>query len=208
MSLRADASGDSMFAHPSYRGREGLPQRQLTDRLFFAVFPNAGTAARIARLSEGLRVQHGLKGKPLATERFHVSLYHVGDYAGLPQDVVAAARDVASAVAMPAFTVAFNSAASFRGRPDNQPFVLRGDDGVVGLLALQQRLGTAMAKSGLGHSLPHYTPHVTLLYGDRVIDDRAIEPVGWPVHEFVLVHSLLGRSRYIPLARFPLRAQA
>jgi hypothetical protein len=32
--------------------------------------------------------------------------------------------------------------------------------------------------------------------------------VSWAVHEFVLVHSLLGRSRYHVLARFPLRAQA
>jgi hypothetical protein len=32
--------------------------------------------------------------------------------------------------------------------------------------------------------------------------------VSWPVGEFVLVHSLLGRSRYNIVARFPLGAQA
>jgi len=72
---------------------------------------------------------------------------------------------------------------------------------------LQQRL--ALAKAGLGCPVRHYTPHVTLLYGNRLVADRRVDTVSWPVHEFVLGHSLLGRSRYnIILARFPLRAQA
>ncbi len=196
-----------MFVQPSCR-REEPPWRHLTDRLFFAIFPEAGAAARVARRSQTLRAQHGLKGKPLATERLHVSLHHVGDYAGLPQHIVAAACRVASSVAVRPFTVEFNGAASFRGRPGHQPFVLLGDDGVVGLQALQQRLGGALDAAGLGHAALHYTPHVTLVYGDRFVSDRAVEPIRWAVHEFVLVHSLLGRSKYMPLARFPLSVQA
>jgi 2'-5' RNA ligase len=201
-----------MFDQQSHKrqdwARAGLPMRHATDRLFFAIFPDERAARHIAQLAQGLRAHHGMKGKPLATQRFHVSLHHVGDYAGLPADVASAARDVASAVAPPPFTVAFTSAASFRGRPDNQPLVLRGDDGVVGLLSLQQHLGRAMARAGLGRTSPHYTPHVTLMYGDRAIDEQTVGPIVWRVEEFVLVHSLLGRSHYVPLARFPLRGQA
>ena len=109
---------------------------------------------------------------------------------------------------VPPFTVAFDGAESFRGRPGHRPFVLRGEDGVAGLMMLQQRLALAMAKVGLGCPVRHYTPHVTLLYGDRLVADRPVDTVSWAVHEFVLVHSLLGRSRYNVLARFPLRAQA
>lgn len=198
-----------MFVQSSFAAGAGLPQHQLTDRLFFAVFPDDGAAGEIARLARELRLQHGLKGKPLAPERLHVSLHHVGDYHDLPQDIVAAARDIASTISIPRFTVAFNGAASFRGRPDNQPFVLRGDDGVVGLTMLQEALGSAMERAGLGLRARHYAPHLTLLYGDRFVADRAVAPVvSWTVHEFVLVHSLLGRSRYIRLARFPLGRQA
>lgn len=183
-----------------------LPRQQFTDRLFFAVFPDAGAAGRIAELARELPITRGVIGQPLATDRFHVSLYHVGDYHGLSEDTVTAARKAASAVVMPCFTVAFNEAASFRGRPGNQPLVLRGDDGVVGLMLLQDTLATAMEKANLGHRVPHYTPHVTLLYGDRFAAARGIgEPVRWSVHEFVLVHSLLGRSRYVALARFALK---
>ena len=176
-----------------------------TDRLFFAIFPDPAAAARLAALGQQLRCQHGLKGKVLASERLHVSLHHVGDYVGLPDAVTAAAREVAASVRLPAFTVAFNSVSSFRGRPDNQPLVLRGDDGVIGLTMLQQALGAAIEKAGLGRSATHYMPHVTLMYGDRFVADQPLDmEVGWAVHEWVLVHSLLGRSCYRPMGRFRL----
>lgn len=189
----ACANGDSMADQP-----------RATDRLFFAVFPDRATAAHLAHLAQQLRCELGLQGKVLAPERLHVALHHVGDYVGLPDAVTASAREVAEAVRLPAFTVAFSSAASLRGRPDNQPFVLRGNDGVGGLTVLQEALGDAMARAGLGRSAAHYAPHMTLMYGDRFVADRPIESVGWAVHEFVLVHSLLGRSCYRPIGRFRL----
>ena len=179
-------------------------QPRATDRLFFVVFPDPATAARLAHLAQQLRCEHGLRGKVLTPERLHVALHHVGDYVGLPDTVIAAAREVAATVHLPAFTVAFNSVASLRGRPDNQPFVLRGDDGHIGLTLLQRVLGEAMEKAGLGRSVAHYAPHVTLMYGDRLVADRPIKSVGWAVREFVLVHSLLGRSCYRPMGRFRL----
>lgn len=110
----------------------------MTDRLFFAVFPDVDVAPRIAQLGEGLRCQHCLRGKALATEYLHVSLHHVRDFARPPdQAIVAAARDVAASVRLPSFAVEFNGAMSFRRRHANKPFVLHGDDGVVGLTMLQ-----------------------------------------------------------------------
>jgi 2'-5' RNA ligase len=48
---------------------------------------------------------------------------------------------------------------------------------------------------------------MTLLYGDRVMAVRSIEPIRWAVRDFVLVQSQRGpgRSRHIHLARWPLR---
>ncbi|MGZ5908375.1 MAG: 2'-5' RNA ligase family protein [Reyranella sp.] len=204
----ADASGDSMFLQLSGAGGEERPQRQLTDRLLFWAVPDAGSVGAVAKLRQELRAKHRLRGKPIATERLHVTLHHVGDFAGLPEGIVARAEAVASGLAMRPFKVEFNGALSFRGRPGNSPFVLQGDEGVIGLLVLQHRLGRLMENAGLGRADPHYMPHMTLLYDDRVVADEAVKPIGWAVHEFVLVHSLLGRSRYNVLARFPLCAQA
>ena len=64
-----------------------------------------------------------------------------------------------------------------------------------------------MKKAGIGQSVtPGFTPHLTLLYGDRIVTERSIEPIRWTVRDFVLVQSLRGRgeSKHIHLARWPL----
>ena len=43
-----------------------------------------------------------------------------------------------------------------------------------------------------------------MLYDDRLVAWQAVEPVRWTVREFVLMHSLLGQHRHVPLARWPL----
>lgn len=101
-----------------------------TDRLFFAIFPDTDAAARIAELARRLRGEHGLNGKLIDTARFHVTLLHLGDFAGLPQDIVTRAGEAAAAVAMPPFEITFDRAMSFLGRLGELPFVLRGGQGV------------------------------------------------------------------------------
>jgi 2'-5' RNA ligase len=152
-----------------------------------------------------LRSEHGLKGKPLEPRRLHITLGHLGDYAGLPQDIVAAAIAAAASVAMPPFEVVLDRALSFPARLGNRPFVLGGHDGVDALTALQRTLCAALDKAGIdGRAKPQFTPHVTLLYDDHLVVERPVGTVHWPVREFVLVHSLIGKAVYVPLARWPL----
>jgi RNA 2',3'-cyclic 3'-phosphodiesterase len=181
------------------------PPPKPTDRLFFAIFPSADIAERIAQLAQQLRAKHGLKGKLLATGRFHVTLHHLGDFVGLPQAIVATACEAAASVAMPPFDVAFDRAMSFN-RPSNRPFVLRGGAGLAALMPFQQALSTALNHAGLGDGKAnaHFTPHVTLLYDDRDVAEQAIEPITWAVNEFVLMRSLIGKAQHIPLARWAL----
>ena len=176
-----------------------------TDRLFFAILPDANAAARIAGLAERLRAENGLRGRPLSIERFHVTLIFLGDHVGLPRQIVALAARAAAGVAVPPFEVELDRVASFPRRR-NLPLVLLGSDGVAGLTALHQSLATALKAAGLAHDRRSgYTPHLTLLRDDRCVAEHAIEPIGWTAREFVLVHSLLGRSRHVTLARWPLR---
>jgi 2'-5' RNA ligase len=176
-----------------------------TDRLFFAVFPDSETAARIAALADQWRADHALTGKPPAASRLHVTLYHLGDYVGLPEQIVEKARAAASNVAMSPLTVSFDRIASFSGRPGKQPFVLRGGEGVNALIELQRSLAISIQREGLAaRAKAQFTPHVTLLYDKERIASERIEPIGWNVNEFVLVRSLLGQTTYIPLARWPL----
>jgi 2'-5' RNA ligase len=178
-----------------------------TDRLFFALFPNATTAARIYSLQQDLRVRHGLWGRPLAMDRLHVTLGHLGDYNGLPQAIVAKARVAANEVKASPFEVTFDRAQTFAGRARNRPFVLRSKNGGASVEAFQRKLGAEMATCGLGRYVRPYTPHMTLLYDTADVAEHAIDPVTWTVTEFRLVHSLLGQTRHITLGEWRLEIQ-
>jgi 2'-5' RNA ligase len=177
-----------------------------TDRLFYGIFPPPAIAGRFAQLAQGLSARHGLTGRPLAGERFHITLFHLGDYCGLPAALARTAIEAAATVSLPPFEVRFDHAASFAGKSPSLPLVLRASTGVDRLMAFQQTLGVALKKAGLGrHVGPSFTPHVTLLYDAKLLPPEPVEPVAWVVNEFVLVHSLLRQTRHVPLERWPLR---
>jgi 2'-5' RNA ligase len=180
--------------------RPAAPLQPATDRLFIGIFPDQRTAGDLNALAHNLTIGHELRGRPISAWRLHVTVHHIGDGVGLDAGIVDLAKRAAGDVAMPAFRVAFNSVQSFR----NGAFVLCGDEGVTGLEMLQRQIGRLMQNAGLGKAFQDYTPHVTLLRDSHLVPEHPVIPVGWWVREFVLVHSLLGQSRYEILASFPL----
>ena len=184
------------------------PPRRPTDRLFFALLPDAPAAAAIADLARRLKAEHGLKGRPLATSRFHVTLHFFGDHVGLPQGLVDALSAAASTLRCAPFDLTFDHTMSFAGRPRKRPFVLRGSDsGLVALMDFRRGLSEVLVRQGLGRLVDvNFTPHVTLLYDDQLRPPEPVGPIVWRVNEFVLVDSLIGQTRHVPLARWPLQA--
>jgi 2'-5' RNA ligase len=183
----------------------GFEPAQPSDRLFFAVMPDAASALRIAELAQRLRTDLNLRGQPRPTAHFHITLHHLGDYVGLPANELAQAKAAAAGIAQPGFDVVFDHVASFNAKR-NLPLVLRGQEhALAGLIQLQQALGQRMAACGLGRRVEKlFVPHVTLLYDDRAISAQAIEPLRWRVGELLLVHSLLGRTEHRVLGRWRL----
>ena len=175
-----------------------LFERPPTDRLFFAALPDAATAARISDLASRLKIGHGLSGRTLRPEHLHVTLVHLGDSDGLCQERVQSATERASSVCMPSFKVIFDRVGSFK----NGAFVLRGEEGTIGLEVLQQRLSDTL-DSRPARARP-FTPHVMLLRDSQKVEEHDIQPIEWTVKEVVLVHSLLGKTEHRPLARFAL----
>jgi 2'-5' RNA ligase len=173
----------------------GLGEEKPSERLFFAVMPDAATAAAITGMTDALIGQQNLHGKRLASERLHVTLHHLGDYAGLPPSLLARARAAAERLQMDAFDARFDRVGSFGGRGRQMPCVLRGEEGVKGLFQLQRTLARRMAEQGITGDT-RFTPHLTLLYTDATLPLQRIEPVQWRVNEFVLIRSFLGQTRY------------
>ena len=183
----------------------GFAAKPQTDRLFFAVYPDPQTAQRIVELAQSVRAAHGLHGNPLRVDRVHVTLHHLGDHAGLPEHLVASASEVAASMAIQPFDVSFDCVASFPGRARKRPCVLRGGnaDANAPLLAFQSELGERLRAAGLGrHVERRFTPHLTLLYDERVVAPEPVAPIGWTVHELALVHSLIGRGQHRVLGRW------
>ena len=174
------------------------PRSGAADRLFLAIVPPTDVAERIGRLTRHFKVGHELTGKPLQPEHLHVALCRLDNEAGAPADIVAMAAERAASIAMPSFKVGFDRVGSFR----NGAFVLRGDERLIGLEILQQRLSDSF--DGRPQRARAFTPHMTLLRDAHRVPDQEIEPIEWEVRDIVLVHTLPGKTTHRHLARVPL----
>lgn len=183
------------------------PPPKLTDRIFFAIAPDAGAIAAIGALTFELKAQHGMRGRPIAENKLHATLCNLGDFPGMPHARVERASQAAAAVAAvtPSFVASFDTAQTFVNRARNRPFVLVGEDGVIGVSALYRTLASALLKAGLPPVSSSYTPHITLLYDDVTATPQRVAPVEWMVRELVLLHSQIGQNQpYKILGRWPL----
>ena len=135
-------------------------------------------------------------------QHIHATVWHVGyDFSPPTDDLIAALVVRGKGVSMPAFRVSFDRVQSFRGGA----LVLRGEDGVTGLELLHEHLKVALGIKGTTLDPPSFVPHVTLLRDKhRLLPSTPVKPIEWTVTEFVLVHSLLGKTTHRVLARFPL----
>jgi len=171
-------------------------------RLFLAAVPDAETAARIHRLAGVLKRAHKFMGRLIPADRLHISLFFLG---GLHEEGVRSVYETAAELPAAPFDISFDRTASFHGKRANYPLVLFGDDGLNQLKAFRQTFAEAMMRKGLRRPAnTSFTPHVTLLYGERRAEGYPIHPIGWTVRELVLIHSMRGHVR---LAQWPLRGR-
>jgi 2'-5' RNA ligase len=179
-------------------------ERRPPGEVFFAINPDGDGADAAVGIARSLSVEQRLTGKPLTPDRLHVTLLAIGRYPELQQEVVEAACDVVAGLAVRPFEVMFNRAMSYPTGRSTRPLALVGGDGTIEVEMFQRTLFAEMKRIGLPVGRPP-KPHMTLLYDRRAVTEQPVTPVRWPVREFVLIHSLSGQSRHVPLARWPLR---
>jgi len=176
-------------------------------RCFFAVVPDEEARVRIGSLAARLKAAHRMNGALIRPRNLHVSLYGLGDPHGYDDWLRIKAQDTARRVDLPPFEVAFDYTASFDTGRKRSPFVLRGS--CLGrLMDFQRTLGRAMVHAGMcGRVSSAFTPHITLLYADRRVDEYPVLPIRWVVREYVLIRSFIGQGRHEHLASWPLRGR-
>jgi 2'-5' RNA ligase len=175
------------------------------ERVFFAALPDAATALGIRALAEERTRAHGFTGTLILPGHLHVTLFHLGDWPAFPDEIVRLARGAAAEVACAPFAVALERVESFRNSTGVFPYVLTTKDDAA-WRPLHSALGKALARAGLGGATrSEFKPHVTLLRdGLRAKPETLAAAVTWTVRDFVLVHSLLGRTTHIHLGRWKL----
>lgn len=178
-----------------------LPAR-VPVKLFFAFRPDEVASTAIQSLGRRLKTAHRLRGRVIAPERLHNTLAAVHDTGAISENI-ARAKAIGDRLWHRSFQVRFDWTGSFKGHDRGHPFVLRGGEGLESLSEFRAVLRTRMQHAGFAvdHS---FTPHVTLLWADRCVEDYPVAPISWTVRELVLIASLQGYSRHIDLERWPL----
>jgi 2'-5' RNA ligase len=200
VSAAANHDNKQPMSARSSRRKFGPSQKH---RIFLAALPDAETSARIHALAEALKAEHGFTGNLILPEHLHVTLFHLGDWAALPDEIVTLASGASSQVRVPVFDVAFHRVQSFRNSTGVYPFVLTGDK--MQWRALHEALRGALTDAGLGGATRgDFEPHVTLTYDKVRVKPKAVAPVSWAVRDFVLIHSELGKTTHNHLGRWPL----
>lgn len=169
-------------------------------RLFFANKPKAELRLALAEFGGQLCRAHRLEGSLVDAGRLHVTLAAAwAEHLSL-QEAIWRAQTLAMTFRSAPLSARFDFTGSFRGT-DRHPFVLRGSEGLADLEAFRDRLRGAMRRSGFAVSTS-YTPHMTLMWADRCVEDYPIAPIVWQVSDFELVLSAGGD--HIQLGRWPL----
>lgn len=170
-------------------------ERHFEDRIFFAILAERTIAGPLARKAVTLDRKLGLQSWFVPEDHIHISLVGLGDHDGFPEALVEDACRIGSMVVAKPFEVSFDCLSAFGGGS----LVLRGGSGSnPALQELWRNLTALISDSPLKRFVTNsIEPHVTLLRDEaRVpkIRERSIDPVSWTVRDFVLIHSLIGKS--------------
>lgn len=168
-------------------------------RLFFALWPSPALRRKLADENAALLLGSG--GKPIPDANLHVTVIFLGEQPAQRLDDI---LEAAASASVPAFTLSFDRAESWSR---SRVLVLSATRTLSELAALVDRLHISLLGRQIQLKREEYRPHVTLARKlPRTWPPRPIEPLQWPVQEFVLAESVPGAEgpRYEVLARWPL----
>lgn len=173
---------------------------------FFALSPGHDVRQQLSKCAEELRARKDLNGSWIASERYHLTLHHLGQYPEVHPDLVSRAMLAASKTRAKPFDLVLDQFMCFDSRTGKYPCVAAAAKEQPDLNNFWQLLRSNLIAVRLGDKLASsLKPHAELLYNRQPLGEPSpITPVHWHVSDFVLIESLVGKSQYIELGRWPL----
>lgn len=166
-------------------------------RLFFAVRPPEEAVPYLVEEQGRFRPGHAVR-----REHLHLTTVIVNDHRVFPAAIAERMRAVGDAIIADQFPIILDEVAASR-----RSVVMVPSEPLRGFDVFQQCVARGMARAGLRERDGRRPrPHVTLLYRHGPPLRQGTIPLSWTATEFVLIHSLLGETRHVVLARWPLRA--
>lgn len=170
-----------MNARPPAALRSGpMPAERM--RVFFALWPDAATAAALHARGRALRAECG--GRLMRRDTVHMTLAFLGDVATARLDVL---EEVAGAVRGERFALGLDRVGGWHGHR----VLCSGCETVPPpLQALAAELSARLRAAGFELDARAFNPHVTLVRNAlRSPGHAEAPPLRWPVASFVLVAS-------------------
>lgn len=168
-------------------------------RLFFALWPSDAQQQTIETVMRP-RVESS-RGRAIPARNLHVTLAFLGSVPASRFEAVVASAD---AVRATPFDIAFDQLEIWAR---SHVLCLTTSRVPAELARLEERLRFNLLSEQFEIRQEEYRPHVTLARDVKRHNHReAIEPIGWHVSDFVLVHSRSGPSgsEYEVIRRWPL----
>lgn len=168
-------------------------------RVFFALWPDGRVRGELDQVAGRLHRLRG--GRRTRAETIHLTLLFVGN---VPRTILPVLQASAADIRLPAFELVFDQVHCWR---HNRIAFLTTSQTPPTLLDLVTGLECRLDRLGIPFDRRPYVPHVTLVrHADCRPDGPSIQPIGWPVREFVLVESTLEAQGpwYQVLNRYPL----
>ena len=176
-----------------------LSRHPVCHRLFLAIVPPPPLARQIAQAA----LWYGPEGRGARADRMHVTIDILDDFEDRPAHAIDTLCAVMGSVAAAAVAIELDQAVG-----STRSVALRARRRNPALDRFHRAVGAARARTGLPQRAGYrFSPHLTLFYRDGAPFSRAIAPIRWVADEFVLVHSLVGRTQHEILGRWPLQGE-
>lgn len=165
-------------------------------RYFLALKPPRGVARELGFWRDSFL----FGGRPVDDERLHLTLFMLGDFERPPAGLLGRVEQALAGVPLPACRIVLDLLTGGTGTA-----LLAPTEKLRGLCRLQAELAAALAQNEISPA-PwwRFSPHVTLLYDHNYAGRCPVDPVSWTAEEVVLVESLVGQSKHLVRAAWPL----